>query len=136
MSRHPLGKAGLFIAGAVVAILVQQALAAEKKTPAVAPLSVTSITCSVSGSSLPGANNSRAMTISDTDLQHVLDWVKTAYLQIIADQFNNGVTTGFNPTNGQIEWGWFQATVVNFSTQAEQQYRITPAVVPPPISIQ
>ena len=93
------------------------------------------ITCTVAGSTLPNSNNQRVLTISDTDLQSVLNWVKDWQLQIVADHFNGGVTAGFNPTNAQLEWGWFQVSIVNGTTQATQGHGTTPAVVPPPINI-
>ena len=95
-----------------------------------------SIACNVTGSAITGANNSRTMTIPDADLQAVLNWIKATQLQVVADKFNGGVTAGFNPTNGQLEWGWFQVSIVNGSTQAVQVYGTTPAVVPPPINLQ
>ena len=97
---------------------------------------VASIACNVSGSAITGANNSRTMTIPDPDLQSVLNWIKATQLQVVADKFNGGVTAGFNPTNAQLEWGWFQVSIVNGTTQAVQVQNTTPAVVPPPISLQ
>ncbi len=86
---------------------------------------MTTLTCSISGSAISGANNSRSITISDTDLQTVLDWLKATQLQLIADQFNGGVTLNFNPTNAQLEWGWMQCSIVNGTKSAVQQWQTT-----------
>ncbi len=80
---------------------------------------------SISGSAITGANNSRSITISDTDLQTVFNWLKATQLQLIANQFNGGVTVGFNPTNAQLEWGWFQCSIVNGTKMAVQQWQTT-----------
>jgi hypothetical protein len=102
----------------------------------VAHAQTATITCTVTGSALPGANNSRALTLPDTDLQLVLNWIKTDQLQVVANKFNGGVTAGFNPTNPQLEWGWFQVSIVNGSIAATQVHGTTPPTVPPPINFQ
>lgn len=86
---------------------------------------MTTLTCTVSGSAIAGANNSRALTISDADLQRVFNWLGSAQLQVIANQFNSGITAGFTPTNAQLEWGWMQVTVVNGTKAAVQQFETT-----------
>jgi hypothetical protein len=93
------------------------------------------ITCTIAGSSIAGANNTRTLTISDAHLQRTLDWLSVAGLQIAANKFNNGVTAGYTPTVGHLEWAWFEITVVNGTAMAEQQHSTTPAQPPPPISI-
>jgi hypothetical protein len=93
------------------------------------------ITCSITGSTIPNANQSRSLLISDADLQRTLDWLKVAGLQIAADKFNNGVTAGYTPAVPHLEWAWFQIAIVNGTTQAEQNHSTIPAQPPAPITI-
>jgi hypothetical protein len=96
---------------------------------------MTTITCTIAGSGIAGANNSRTLNISDADLQRTLDWLKVAGLQIAANKFNGGVTVGYTPAVGHLEWAWFEMTVVNGTTQAEAVYSTVPAAPPTPIAI-
>jgi PBP1b-binding outer membrane lipoprotein LpoB len=130
----------LFVAASIITGCCVGSYAATKKAveplPAPQPLATASIQCSVSGSTIAGANNSRTLTISDADLQTTLNWVKDTQLQLIANQFNGGITVGFNPTVPQIEWGWFQVSIVNGTIAAVQVHNTTPAQQPPPIGLQ
>ncbi len=83
------------------------------------------LSCAISGSAIAGANNTRSITISDADLQTVLNWLQATQLQLIADHFNGGVTQGFTPTNAQLEWGWMQCSIVNGTKSAVQQWQTT-----------
>lgn len=92
------------------------------------------LTCSISGSAIAGANNSRVITVSDADLQTVLNWLAATQLQLIANQFNGGVVAGFTPSNAQLEWGWMQCSIVNGTKTAVQQWQTT-VTQPPQVAI-
>lgn len=80
------------------------------------------LSISVSGSAL--VNGAKSYTISDADLQRVLNWARAIY----------GGALPPSPTNVQILLAWVQA-FVDGTTHQEQNFS-TPAPVPPtPISI-
>lgn len=89
------------------------------------------LTCTISGSGISGANNSRSITINDTDLQTVLNWANATLLQVAANQFNGGVTSGFTPTNSQLEWAWMQSSIVNATRQAVFNWQSQPVAATP-----
>ena len=80
------------------------------------------IAISLSGSSI--VNGSKNYTISDPDLQFLLNWCKANYVDIL----------GQNPTNAQVLLSWFQG-FINASINSEQQFRTPPPVIPVKIVI-
>lgn len=79
------------------------------------------ITISLTGSSLV-ANSSKTYTISDADLQSLMNWVESAYFPPAA-----------SPTDQQILLAWIQGFID--STKASIQVFQSRIPIPPPITI-
>lgn len=79
------------------------------------------ITISLNGSAIAGltTNPSKSYTVSDADLQAVLNWAASAFAGALPP----------TPTNPQILQAWIQ-NWVNGTKSAVQQFQ-TPAPVPP-----
>jgi hypothetical protein len=73
------------------------------------------------------ANSSKSWTISDTDLQFLLDWAAIQFQGYIQQTF--GTTT---PTNQQILLAWLQVRLINSTISDVQSFHRT---TPPPITI-
>jgi hypothetical protein len=84
------------------------------------------ITISLNGSAITGlaSNPSKSYTVSDADLQAVLDWATAAFAGALPP----------TPTNPQILQAWIQ-NWVNGTKSAVQQFKTEPAVVPPQITM-
>lgn len=87
---------------------------------------MTTITISLNGSALSGLNTnpSKSYTISDIDLQSLLNWAAANYATALST----------SPTNPQILLAWVQGWV-NATKNSVQQFQTTAPVVPAPISI-
>ncbi len=81
---------------------------------------------SLNGSAITGltSNPSKSYTVSDTDLQNVLNWAQVAF----ATQLSTA------PTNPQILLAWVQ-NWVNGTKTAVQQFNTPAPTVPPPPNI-
>ena len=91
---------------------------------------MSTITISLSGSAITGLTTGsgpiqKAYTVSDAQLQQVLNWAQVAF----ATQLSTA------PTNPQIMVAWLQGSLVNGTVQAVQQFNTIPVQVPAPISI-
>lgn len=75
-------------------------------------------TLSLSGSGI--VNGAKSYTVSDADVQRVLDWAATHYASSLPA----------NPTNAQILGAWCQG-IVDTTTHVEQNFA-TPSPIPPP----
>jgi hypothetical protein len=80
------------------------------------------LTISLSGSAL--VNGSKSYTISDADVQSLLDWATVNYASALP----------LTPTDQQILLAWVQGWI-NATKVSVQQFKTPPAVVPPQISI-
>lgn len=87
------------------------------------------ITISLNGSALPGltTNPSKSYTVSDADLQQVLNWAQSAF-------FATQPSSAPAPTNPQIMLAWVQ-NWVNGTKNAVVQFNTAPPVPPPPPNI-
>lgn len=65
----------------------------------------------LSGSAL--VTGTKNYTISDTDLQKVLDWAQIQFFDYIQLTFNQPNDPQFVPTNQQILLAWIQCTLIN-----------------------
>lgn len=83
------------------------------------------LTISLSGSSV--VNGSKSYTVTDADIQKVIDWAATTYGQ----KPGPGVPapTPLTPQQALLAWvnSWIQGT-----KDAVQRFKTVPAVVPPP----
>ncbi len=90
------------------------------------------LTISLSGSAV--VNGSKSYTVSDVDIQSLLNWAASVYAVQLAAQFNPSNTPGFVPTNAQILLAWVQGFID--STKASvQRFQTAAPTVPPPIVI-
>lgn len=87
---------------------------------------MSTITISLNGSAIAGltGNPSKGYTVSDTDLQSLLNWAQVAFASQLPA----------NPTAQQILLAWIQSWV-NATKSAVQQFQTPAAVPPPPITI-
>lgn len=88
------------------------------------------ITVSLSGSAITGLTTGsgpiqKSYTVSDGDLQNVLNWAQVAFASSLST----------SATNAQIMVAWLNAAMVRGTIQAVQQFNTVPAQVPAPISI-
>ena len=79
------------------------------------------LSISLSGSGV--VNGSKNYTVSDADIQRVLDWAKVAFASSLPT----------NPTNGQVLTAWVQSWVNGTKDAVQVQGRQT--TVPTPIDI-
>lgn len=84
------------------------------------------ITISLNGSAISGltSNPSKVYTVSDADLQAVLNWAASAFAGALPA----------TPTNSQILLAWVQ-NWVNGTRSAVQQFQTPAPVVPAPVTI-
>lgn len=82
------------------------------------------LTISLSGSSV--VNGSKSYTVSDADIQNVIDWAKDAFATPSTPQ---------NPspplTNAQALLAWVNSWIQG-TKDAVRRFKTIPAVVPPP----
>jgi hypothetical protein len=78
-----------------------------------------------------GINGSKAFTISDADLLQIIAWIAANYNAQLVGTNTPPVTV---PAVG-IFLAWIQG-FMNATTNSVQQYHTTPAVAPPPVTIQ
>ena len=76
-------------------------------------------------------NGTKTFTISDSDAQQILSWAATAYNQQLVG--NNPPPVTISAISIILAW---ITGMMNNTTASVQTQQITPAVVPPPISIQ
>lgn len=89
------------------------------------------LSISLSGSSV--VTGTKNYTVSDADLQLVLNWAQAAFNPYIQATFNPGNTPGFVPTNQQILLAWVQSSWID-RTKAEVRAFNTPTpTVPSPV---
>jgi hypothetical protein len=90
------------------------------------------LTVTITGSTLfPAAVQQGYSTLTDADLQRILNWSAAYNVGIINQMFNSPPVPGFTPTNTQIFQAWVQSWV-NQSIQAEGSFSTTR---PPPVVI-
>lgn len=87
---------------------------------------MSTITISLSGSAITGltGNPSKVYTVSDADLQSLLNWAAASYVSVLPP----------TPTNQQILLAWIQGWV-NATKTAVQQFETPPPTVPPVITL-
>lgn len=94
------------------------------------------LTISVSGSAI--VNGSKSYTVSDTDLQALLDWAAAAYAVQIQQAFDPNYgkpgDVPITPTRQQVLLTWVQSWI-NGTKVAVQRFKTPAPVAPPPISI-
>lgn len=92
---------------------------------------MSTITISLSGSAITGltGNPSKSYTVSDADLQALLDWAAVNYAFTFPPSPPNPP-----PTNPQILLAWIQGWV-NATKNSVQQFQTPPPVVPPQIAL-
>jgi hypothetical protein len=91
----------------------------------VATAEAATLTISITGSALPTVNQTKTYTVSDTDLQAVLNWAASNY----------AASLPVSPTNAQILLAWVQG-FINATKNAVVQFQTPPPAPPPPPTIQ
>lgn len=91
---------------------------------------MSTITISLSGSSITGLTTGsgpiqKLYTITDTDLQSVLNWAQSAFASSLST----------SPSNAQILVAWLNSGLVRGTIQAVQQFNTVPAQIPAPIGL-
>lgn len=87
---------------------------------------MTTVTISLNGSAITGltSNPTKTYTVTDADLQSVLNWAAVAFAGSLPP----------TPTNAQILLAWIQ-NWINGTKTAVQQFQTPAPVVPSPVSI-
>lgn len=95
------------------------------------------VAITLTGSALPGLSGTKTVnyTMSDTDLQAILDWAKVQSDACIQLNYNTPPVGGFVPNNVQIVQCWLHGLIYTGTKTAVQQFKTSPAVVPPPIGM-
>lgn len=79
-------------------------------------------------------NVTRTLTISDADLQMLLNWAAFAFNGYIQATFNPTGLTTFVPTNQQILLAWLENQIVIPTKRGIQQFQTT-VTTPAPITM-
>jgi hypothetical protein len=85
------------------------------------------LTISITSTPVSG---SKSYTVSDADVQSLLNWAAVAFANLIQSTFNPTGIPGFVPTSQQILLAWVQNWIS--MTKASVQIFNTPAPVSPP----
>lgn len=101
------------------------------------PVLADNVAITLTGSALPGLTGTKTInyTLSDTDLQAILDWATVQSNDCIQKNYNTPPVGGFVPNNIQIMQCWVHNLIYTGTKAAVQQFHVTPAVVPPPIGM-
>ena len=83
------------------------------------------LTISLSGSAI--VTGSKSYTVSDADIQALLDWGQANYASVLPQP-------PATPTNAQILLAWVQGWI-NATKDSVQRFKTTAPVVPPQITI-
>lgn len=93
---------------------------------------MTAITITVTGSNITGltSNPSKTYTISDPDLQLVLNWAFSSFFPYI------NATFGSSPTNAQILLAWLENSLIAPTVNGIQVFNTPAGKAPPKIGLQ
>jgi hypothetical protein len=116
---------------------VKQLMGALVAAALATPAAADNVAITLTGSSLPGLSGTKTInyTLSDTDLQAILDWARVQSDACIQLNYNTPPVAGFTANNVQIMQCWVHNLIYSGTKTAVQQFHITPAVVPPPIGM-
>jgi len=85
----------------------------------------TTVTITVAGSAITGANQTKSYTVTDTDLQAVINWATVTYAASLPP----------TPTVPQVLLAWVQSWI-NATKNAVVQFQTPPPVSPAPPNFQ
>lgn len=97
------------------------------------------ITVQLSGSSLTGLTGTPSVsyTLSDTDLQNLINWATQHFAPCLQQNYNTGPLS--NPvtaaTNGQVLACWLGVQLYNQTLLGVQNFMTTAPVIPPTIGL-
>jgi hypothetical protein len=89
------------------------------------------LTISITSTPVSG---SKTYTVSDADVQSLLNWAAVTYAGIIQSLFNPTGIPGFVPTPQQILLAWIQSWI-SMTKSGVQTFNTPTPVAPPQISI-